>query len=249
MALKHLPGLRDAIPFGDDPYDAVGSFAAIVAVFVALLSVALAFGLFRPHCDEAVRRAFLIRMQFTVGFLVAATVVTDAIAMVRYPQAWVRSPHAMELVLLVAATLVVAAIAFPWGAAPEVDYRTISRKTIVAVLAAIAILAAYPEQLIVALVSHVATILVAAALLFVPVRLVVLDLVPIENPIGERKMWSGQRLLGVVSAGIAVGFFAFFAELSEGPMQRFLLVLGVFVGTSLAGMLIAYACLASPLGL
>lgn len=249
MALKHLPGLRDVIPFGDDPYDAVGSFAGIVAVLVGLFSVGLAWGLFRQRSEEALRQLFLLRTRATVACLIAATVMTDAIAMARHPNGWTHSPIALELLLLLAAMLAAALVAFPTGKAAGFRLGAISLKTIVAVFAAAAAIAVYPKELIAAIVPHIATILVAAALLFAPVRLVVLDLVPFEEPIGERTIWSRKHALGVVSAGIAVGLFAFFAELSEGPMQRFWLVLGVFVATSLAGMLIAYACLASPLGL
>jgi len=37
MFTKHDPDLRAIIPFGDDPYDALGSFATIVNILLCLL--------------------------------------------------------------------------------------------------------------------------------------------------------------------------------------------------------------------
>ena len=43
MFAKNDPHLRNIIPFGTDPYDAIGSFAAIVGMMIALLSLVRAF--------------------------------------------------------------------------------------------------------------------------------------------------------------------------------------------------------------
>ena len=50
MFAKHDPHLRSIIPFGSDPYDAVGSFGIIVGMLIALLSVVRAF---RPYPKQA----------------------------------------------------------------------------------------------------------------------------------------------------------------------------------------------------
>ncbi len=49
MLAKHAPGMRDVIPFGEAPFDAIGSFGVIVAVLLSVLSLARAF-LEREEC-------------------------------------------------------------------------------------------------------------------------------------------------------------------------------------------------------
>ena len=53
---KHDPGLRNIIPFGEDPYDAVGSFGFITAGLLALVSLARTF---LPRLLDEVEQQFI----------------------------------------------------------------------------------------------------------------------------------------------------------------------------------------------
>jgi hypothetical protein len=58
MFTKHSPPLAAIIPFGDDPYDAIGSFCVIVSALLALLSLVRAFGPMEPDCPPRYARPF-----------------------------------------------------------------------------------------------------------------------------------------------------------------------------------------------
>jgi hypothetical protein len=72
-------------------------------------------------------------------------------------------------------------------------------------------------------------------------------------PKGARVLNAWHRWGIVVVVGLLIGAFAFLGEMSEGrgamPLIRLLFVASVFVGLGLAGLLIAYAFLGTPLGL
>jgi len=85
MTAKHDPSLRDIVPFGEDPYDAVGSFAVIVAVLVAVLSLARAFRPYRSSGPSSAEVTYLLRSLATVALAALITVGSNAIAMVRHP--------------------------------------------------------------------------------------------------------------------------------------------------------------------
>src|SRR5438876_1175907 len=78
MFLKHDPALRDVIPFGVDPYDAVGSFALIIGTLIALLSLVRAFRPYRTHAPSSAQRLYLVRAQMAVVLSILLTRVADA---------------------------------------------------------------------------------------------------------------------------------------------------------------------------
>src|ERR1700759_205720 len=80
MFAKHDPALRNIIPFGDEPYDAVGSFGVIAGMLIALLSFLRAFRPYR-EAPATAQRVYLIRAQEAAVLAVFITVATDAIAM------------------------------------------------------------------------------------------------------------------------------------------------------------------------
>jgi hypothetical protein len=84
---KHLPLLAVVSPFGEDPYDAVGSFGVQLASLSALLSLVRAF---RPYPIPATQssQASLLRGQWVAILAVAVTLLADLIAMFRYSSIW-----------------------------------------------------------------------------------------------------------------------------------------------------------------
>lgn len=256
MHAKHAPALRAAIPFGDDPYDAVGSFALLAGVVVVLIACARAF---RPHRLPAVaQRVFLVRSQAAFVLMVLMMVAADAVAMARHPAMWLTVRR--ELLTLLGG-LAAAALLTLWlvlagerGAARERSWMP----GIAAVLAALAILAVYPESLIARPGTHLLTIVVADALLFLPIGLLLPALVPLRAdaqpaPTRQRGRGLARAWSAAVVVGLLLGGLAFAGEMSEGsshaPLGRLLIVACIFVGLGIAGVLIAFACLAKPLGL
>jgi hypothetical protein len=265
MFAKHDPSLRDIIPFGDDPYDAVGSFGVIVALLVALLSLVRALRPYRKHLPSTAQQVYLVRCQMTVVLAVLITLAADVIAMARHPSIWIGAASRDSLVALLAGMAVVAI-------AVQLLIRASLKKlpdsgtkhwqpAAIAMLVALLVLACYPEQWINHTITHLLTIVLADVLLFAPMRPLLNALVPYsaddgpieQTPARSRFSTAGQRWGIVVALGALTGAFVFLGEIGEGggapPMGRFVFVASVFVGLGLAGIVIAYAFLAKPLGL
>ncbi len=265
MFAKHNPALRTVIPFGDDPYDAVGSFGVIVGVLISLLSLVRAFRPYRNPPSSA-QCVYLVRSQHAVVLAVLITVGADVIAMARHPGTWTGTSSRNELIVLLAGLAVVgvgvqrliqvsqpeamksASTAAPWGKA-----------SLLAVLA-ILVLALYPERLTEHLGTHLATVLVGDLVLFAPMPLLLISLVPYRGGTGQiavadqgRKVLSARRRWGlIVVLGLMIGVWLFLAEVAEPgtrlPPNRLLFVGAVYAGLTIAGLLVAYGLLGGPLG-
>lgn len=265
MFTKHDAALSKIIPFGDDPYDAVGSFAIIIGILAALLSVFRAFRPYSPHGASIEKRAYLARAQTCVVLAVFITLVSDAVAMGRHASIWKSAPQRNELLALLAGMAIVAILveslirrsakeivsaraAASWARAASVS------------LAAILLLAVYPERLIEGTATHLLTVVVGALILFVPMRPLLTVLVPYEasSAVGEatagKRSFARRNAWGIVLLiGAILGAFFFAGEMSEGAggmsIRRIAFVGAVFVGLSATGLAIAYAFLGIPLGL
>ena len=265
MFAKHSSGLRDVTPFGDDPYDAVGSFGAIIAVLLSVVSAVRAFRAPRGGAQRTEHRRYQLRTQSAVVLCVMITVLGDVVAMVRDPSRWIRSQSRFELVallmgLVLAAWAVQIMIRTSLGPASPVRTKTWLR-ALVPVLGSAAILAVYPVQLVQFTVTHLLTVIVGAVLLVAPMPGLLRALVPsgateesTGNPLASptRRSARGRWWL-VIGIGIAVGAFAFAGEMTEGgghaPVLRLAAVAAVFIGLATSGALIAYVFLRKPLGL
>ena len=265
MFCKHDAALSKIIPFGDDPYDAVGSFAIIIGILAALLSV---FRAFRPHSPNGAsieNRVYLVRAQTCVVLAVFTTLVADAVAMVRHASMWESAPQRNELILLLAGMAIVAisAESLIRRSAKEIVPARSAAAWIRAgsvSLVAVLLLVLYPERLINGIATHLLTVVAGALILFVPMRPLLTAIVPIEpgSAVGEaaaskrgflrRNRWGIVLLIGVI-----LGIFFFAGEMSEGAggmsIRRIAFVGVVFVGLSTIGLAIAYAFLGIPLGL
>jgi predicted Na+-dependent transporter len=91
MFAKHDPGLRSVIPFGEDPYDAVGSFGTIVGMLVAPVSLGRAFRPYHEAPPSTAQRVYLVRSQAAVVLVVLMTLAADTVAMARHPSMWIRT--------------------------------------------------------------------------------------------------------------------------------------------------------------
>lgn len=264
MFAKHDPALRGVIPFGDDPYDAVGSFGVMVGMLIALLSLVRAFRPYR-EAPSLTQRANLVRSQEAVVLAVFMTLTSDVVAMARHPSMWVGTASRDRLIALVGGMAVVAAAVqlLIRASQRELPERGVKhwKAAVSATLLAIMVLAAYPEQLIHGTATHLLTVVAGAIVLFAPMRPLLNALVPYKSDKGrmEKIPARGQfstagRRWGIAAlAGAVIGACAFLGEIAEGsgavPMNRLAFVASVFIGLGLAGFLIAYAFLREPLGL
>jgi hypothetical protein len=264
MFAKHDPALRDVIPFGDDPYDAVGSFGVMVGMLIALLSLVRAF---RPYREEpsTMQRAYLVRSQEAVVLAVFMTLASDLVAMARHTSMWVGAASRNKLIALVGGMAVVTAVVQLLIRASQEKPLEPGAKgwkaAVSATLLAIGVLAAYPEQLIHRTATHLLTVVAADIVLFGPMRPLLNALVPYKSDKGRMEKipargqfsTAGQRWGIAALAGALIGACAFLGEIGEGsgavPMNRLAFVASVFIGLGLAGFLIAYAFLREPLGL
>jgi hypothetical protein len=262
---KHDPALRTVIPFGDDPYDAVGSFTFIAGTLLAVVSLGRAFRPYRPPRPTVADEIFLLRTQLAVVLMVAVTVASDVVALARHPGRWVGTPQRSELIALLIGLSALAGVVFLLLRAtrnqlgvPRPRHGVQATGTL---LLAMLVLAFYPEQLINGLATHLLTVIVGDVVLFASVRAFVLTLVPYEaadqprevGPVYTRLATARRRWILVLIIGVVIGTFAFVGEMAEAgppaPVSQLLLVASVFVGLGAAGLVVAYAFLGGPLGL
>jgi hypothetical protein len=265
MLAKHDPALRDIIPFGNDPYDAVGSFGVIVGMLIALLSLVRAFRPYREHPPSTAQRVYLVRSQMAVVLTVLITLAADVVAMARNPSMWIDSAARGWLtVLLGGMAVVTVAVQLLIHASQEKLPESGMQRWAGAAIAmsiAILVLALYPEQLINRTATHLFTVVAGDIVLFAPMRPLLNALVPYKadpspiemTPAYIRFSAAAQRWSIVLVVGGLIGAVAFLGEISEGggaqPMGRLVFVASVFISLGLAGLLIAYALLGKPLGL
>jgi hypothetical protein len=257
MFAKHDPALGGIIAFGEDPYDAVGSFAIVVALLVAVLAGVRAFRPYRTP-PSAHQQVHLVRAQ-------AAVTLSVFITMARHPSMWIHASSRTELMALLGSVALVAIVVhlLILGAspvAPPEDRPSRWKRAATVIVAAAGVVAFYPEQLVVGVWTHLVTVVVGALILFAPMRPLLIALVPDSVVEAQRQTTMPRRRFGSAGAwlivtllGVALGVFAFLGELSEGgggqPIVRLLFVAAVFLGLSIAGLLIAFAFLGAPLGL
>jgi hypothetical protein len=264
MFAKHNPALRGIIPFGEDPYDAVGSFGVLIGTLIALVSLVRAFRPYRKRPTSTAQRVYLVRTQLAVPLIVLIALAADMVAMARHPSTWIRAASRNELIALLAG-LALAAVAVqsivraPRGKLPESVPSRWPRASIAALLA-VFILVLYPERLIDGTATHLLTVVIGAVVLFAPMRPLLAAMAPYdgrqaqtETTPARKELLTAKRRWGVVFlAGALIGGCLFVAEMSEGggtpPPARLLFIASVYIGLSITGLLLAYAFLGAPLG-
>jgi hypothetical membrane protein len=264
MFTKHNPDLRPIIPFGDDPYDALGSFATIVNIVLCLLLLWRSFRPMRGQSPSPAQTQYLRRTQAAIPLSIVVTLAADAIAMARHPHQWLGTPGQNKLLAVFAAMLAISVATLLMlrsyasaSAAPQQRERTAFSLLIVAALFVV-VLAIYPEHLINRLSTHVLTVLLGDLLLFVPVaaflRFLFPDLQGVPHAQSKSRGAARYVWIGAVLISLAIGVWLFIAELTEGgaampPMRMRLFVASFYIGLTLAGTLIALALLSRLLGL
>lgn len=253
---KHNPTLAAILPFGNDPYDAVGSFGVISAGLLSALAIVRAVQVSTPR-----RQGLVARTQAAIATAVLVTLGADVVAMGRHVSTWFGRPGAAQLLALMIVMLALAVLLWfvarrsvreiptrptPWG-----------RAVVVCAIAA-AVLVVYPESLTGSTAGELFTILAGILLLFVPMSALLDLLVQLESDSAESgearglRVRAGIQWLAVALVGIGVGVALLVGELIGGdapvPALRLMLA-SVYIGAALVGLLLAYYVLRRPLAL
>jgi hypothetical protein len=266
MTAKHDPALSPIIPFGDDPYDAVGSFCLILSVLLAVLSLVRAFRPYRAPRPTAVDQAFLARTQIAIPLGILVVLATDAIALARHTSMWMGKTGAGELgvLLLGMAFLSLLAVYLVRRSAHGIELpmaRAHSTKSVIAVLALVVVLALFPEQIIQSVSLHFLAILLSFVLIAASQATLSMSLLPFATgkpnvepaaPPARSRRWIQWG--SVALAGMAIGTLILMGELfgegaANAPLAQVLLLSAVFIGTGTACLLIAFGFFKKPLGL
>lgn len=179
-ASKHHPALNRNVPFAEDPYDAVGSFAIQFALFSSALSLVRAFRMYPDGVDIPSQRQLVAAGQSTGCMAVIVTLLVDLLALSRHPELWSRSATSPLLLGVMAGLLAWAAISFMFGlrAARHFGRRDLWLRILPWFLGAMAIVVLYPERFRHTLFGAIATVVVGALVLFVPLRGFTLAIAP-----------------------------------------------------------------------
>jgi hypothetical protein len=260
---KHDLTLRPIIPFGDDPYDAIGSFAFLTTPLLALASLARVFV---PRlAGRSGAALYTLRSQAAVAFCVLVTVAADMVAMARHPSMWMGAPGQAELLILLGMLVASSVAVLTLTRNPRVSGTPRRYAQAAAVwIGSLLVLSIYPEKLIAGTIGHLFTVVVGDLLLFAPVAMLVRAWLPssldARNRRSNNKPTRPQKSAYVrylpfiiaASTGLAMGAAAFLAEINEGgpnpPLHRLLFVAAVYLGLGMAGLLIGYASLGRLLG-
>jgi len=254
--LKHNPSLRDITPFGEDPYDAIGSLAFIAANLLA--ATCLARVLFPGLVGRSGAPIYVLRTEAAVSLCILVAISSDAIAMVRHLSQWRGSSGEFAL-LLILSSLIAASIGVLLVVCRRSQPPSFGRLSTAGIifLGTLLCLSLYPESLIHNTFAHIITCDVADVLLVAPVAAFVLALFP-NNPPAPR-LTRSHRSLGAVARwiivallGFGVGLVAFLAEIRESaashPLSRLAFVGSVYAYLGLSGLILAYAFFRKPLG-
>lgn len=266
---KQYPAFSSVNASAADPYDAIGSFGIQAAAFLGALSVLRAYRWGRDGVRSSEREASLVRTQVAAVLAVAVTLIGDAVAMLRHPSVWlgVSAGTAYAAALLAVAVMAAFVGARVLAGSPRSDHlpapalRAAWICASVGALVFVVVLAFYPETVTSSIPGALLTVIAGVVLLFVPVRLFTLALVP--HPCAETAapsqarrsgprswQWAFVAAIGVL-AGLALVAVELVADAGAAPPQlgQIALVGSVYVGLESSGLLIGYALLRGPLGL
>jgi hypothetical protein len=168
---KHLPLVAKSNPFADDPYDAIGSIAVQLVLFLVLISLLRAFRPY-PGRTPSARELSLIPKASLFGMIaICITLLGDLVAMVRHRSIWVATLGG-ELLAAATVTFFLIGVLELWlswrrakGGGARSDPWTAGLASTALVFV---ILAIYPEQLRQSSGGELLTALAGTAMLFFP---------------------------------------------------------------------------------
>jgi hypothetical protein len=258
MFTKHDPHLSLIMPFGEDPYDAIGSFCLIVAILLVLVSAFRAFRPYQQGLPSPLQKVYLVRTQSAVPLGILITLASDVVAMARQPALWLGKPETFELLALLAGMAAFSLLALvaihrsveQGTSNPRKHPWTRAVLTLLASLTVLALVPAFPLQ---SASLHFAVIVLSFFLIAAPLAQFSVAIAPSSAPDPlPRHRW--LPWIVIMLLGLAIGAFALagevFGEGSGGlPTAKMLLIATIFLGAGTAVLLIGYGFLGKPLGL
>ena len=251
---KHNNVLRAIVPFAEDPYDAVSSFAAIAVVILAFVSlVRSSFPKLSGNTPM-----YALRTEAAIAFCILVTVAAELVAMARRSSMWVGMPGSGRLLILQIGLASLAAAVLMLIRNGQHRSRSLLLRAALIWTASLLVLGVYPERMILNTTGHILTVVLGAVLLFAPVAALVEAWLPGEPPNAASGPPSGGGIRRHIALAIAamcgalIGACAYLAEISEGgtlpPIGRVAFVGGVFVFLGMCGIGIGFAFLGHLLG-
>jgi hypothetical protein len=255
---KHGSMLRHIIPFGEDPYDAVSSYAVIAAFLLSLISLLRSY--LPRRLGDPEQPIYTLRAQAAVPFCVFVTVSVELVAMARHAPMWLGAAGMISLLTLELSLILFAALVLAFAREKTVRGYSSFVGAASVWLGMLAVLAVYPEHLIVGLIGHLLTVLCGAIFLFAPVSALVKAWLPEvrssaasirpNRPFPMRSKYLPLAL--AASTGLAIGALAYVAEVNEDSsapsLRQILFVGGVFIGLGASGLIIGFSFLGRLLG-
>ncbi len=274
FSAKHRPAFAGVAPFGEDPYDAVGSFALQLAGVAAALSTLRALRGSTGGRISSFRGLLILRGAGIALLAVFVALLADLVAMARHPAAWLASPAGHGLLALLALFTLASAGGLigivRTGKDAEARPRPPSWAGAVATGGMVALLLAfYPEAWRRGLAGAILTALFGTVLLFVSVRiaagaLLSQDAGPSEDLLDDLSALLGKSealsrrlrarpwrvvVLAALAGGLALALVQAVGEGLPPTTGRALLFLGVFTGLEAAGILLGCVLFRRLLGL
>lgn len=255
---KHWAPWSAVSPFSEDPWDAVGSFAAQFVLFMMIVSFVRAL---RRAPDDPARSDSFTRGALMTAAAIAFTCLSDLLAMVRHISLWNSRPQGVQLFAVTTVLLLWSAAVGAWFLLPIraeiVPYRPNGRRLVIPAVALL-LLAVYPEHVRNSVAGAIFTALCGSLMLFIAVWAVGTALLP-ASEIGAKRanrhragQWRWGWGLAIVT-GLACGALLVAQELARpGPSpqgSRRVLVILVYLFLETAGVVTGYWLLADPLAL
>ena len=254
---KHDPMIAVIIPFGNDPYDAVGSIGIIIAGLLGVLAFIRSF-----YKVLLVRRKIIIaRTQFSVVAAILITLMVDSIAMVKHIPMWFGQPGSIELLALMVGIFTLALLlsfAIRYSIRDICLEKRSWKKFLIISIIVIAILTIYPEFITQSVIGELFTLIVGILILFfwmsaLPEAFIPFNIESFDSTKTQAHRRNIQKeLIAVVLIGIGIGITLIIGtwsgENTPAPDHRILLA-SIGIGVPLLSLLIAYYCLRKQLAL
>ncbi|HEY3706361.1 MAG TPA: hypothetical protein VGL22_14965 [Terracidiphilus sp.] len=227
-------------PVGTDPCDGVNAFAFFAIVFIAIGSIVR---LFSGHGSSfPVRDLYSLRSQQAALFAIFITFMAEIIALARNPATWIGIVSPTRLFALLGgltAVTVAAQLLILVTQRNEISLTSLRwTRTVVPIVVALVALTICPEWPTdsPSRTAHILTVALGALVVYVPMRLVLPEIVLSGSDVNHEKAAYGTaREWALLLIGISVDLFGFFRHVP-------------ILGADIAQLFIAYALLGPPLG-
>ncbi len=261
---KHNPALASIIPFGNDPYDAIGSYTVIFTPLLVVLTLLRTLRGYGSEESSDYHKILLIRTQVSVPLAIFLTLSGDLISMIRYRLFWVNNHSTLLLMYLVLGMIVLSLwVLFLVHRAGMTLYET-HRVRITAVfitsIVYILVLSIYPQAMTESVFFELLTLFICIILFFVPLSVLTENFIPYRLSYSEKQAYRRRYLnpwltwLIILCIGIILGFFILTGEMMEKgsgrvPFSHVLTVALVYIGTTTVAAVTGFLSMRKPLGL